>query len=146
MHFQRETAAGIIDELLPLIQMHSKEVSPFQDIEMDPDFDLYLSADLAGHLRVYSARVEKSLQGYAVFFIRPHPHYRKSIQAFQSLLFIHPDYRGSAMSFISFCDSELRKENVEVIHQTVTTRKDFSPVLKRLGYELSEAIFVRRLK
>lgn len=147
MIFARETVGDVRDEMLPLIQIHYREIASFQDIELCPDFQLYEAAEKMDAIRIYTVRseTEGELVGYAIFFIRHHPHYKNSLQATQDLLFIHPDHRGPGMKFVSYCDEQLKNDHVDVVYHLVTTRFDFSPILKRLGYEKNETIYAKRL-
>lgn len=145
MIFQRERASEILAEIIPLTEKHHKECSRFIEIPLDPNYQLYLDAEKLGRLCVFTARKGSRLCGYAVFFIQPHPHYSKTIQAFCSLLFIDPEYRGAGMRFIRFCDEALASEGVKIISHTVTTQMDYSKLLTRLGYEPAELIFERKI-
>jgi RecJ-like exonuclease len=102
IRFQREAASEILKDIIPLTFKHYAEIARFKDIPLDPDFESYLHAEEHKILRIYTARKEDAIVGYAIFYLRPHPHYRKSIQAFSTLLFIHPDHRGFGMSFFLF--------------------------------------------
>lgn len=145
--FLRETFDEVIHDIEPLIRKHYEEIARFKDIELKPDFNLYKSAESLGNLRIFTARTnDHKLIGYALFFLRDHPHYSNSTQASQDLLFIDPDARGFGLRFISWCDDALREEGVEVVYHMVTERFDFSAILMRLGYEPHEQIYARRLK
>jgi GNAT superfamily N-acetyltransferase len=126
---------------------HFVQISPHQNILLQPDFQVYDQCDKQGLVRFYTARSadDQKLVGYALFFVRTHPHFRGSIQAHQDLLFIHPEKRGFGWAFLRWIDEELAKEGVQMIHQTVTTQCDYSPLLKRLGYTAAETIYTRRL-
>lgn len=146
VHFQKETAAGIFDEAMPLLQLHWEEIAHYKDIPLKPNRDLYEGLCTAGVLRTFTARDEgNALVGYAVFFVRANPHYVSSIQAVQDVLFIHPEKRGFGAKFILWCDRELKKENVQVVYHHVKEAHDFGPMLKRMGYKLVDLIYARRL-
>lgn len=136
----------LLTEVEPLLAMHSKEVSHYPDIPLDPDYEGYYQIQDRGGLRVFVARDErKVLIGYSVFFIRRGMHYRSSLQAYQDILFIHPERRGFGMRFIDWCDGVLRTEGVQVVYQHLKFAADFSKMLERLDYEKIDMIMGRRL-
>lgn len=146
MKFQRELVHEIFHETKPLLEKHWKEIAHYQDIALDPDFDQYERLENSGALRTFTARTEdNSLVGYAVFFVRANIHYKSSIQAAQDVLFIDPNHRGFGRDFIVWCDEELRKEGVQAVYHHVKAAHNFGPLLERLGYELVDLIYGRRI-
>lgn len=147
MKFQREKAVEVKEEITSLIQAHHDEISEYKELTLDPNFEEYLGLDRAEYLRLFTARdQDHRLCGYQVFFIIESRHYRRAKYAHQDLLYIIPEKRGHGMSFIRWCDEQLKAEGIDVVYQTVTTRCDYSLVLRRLGYQLSEYIYSRRLQ
>lgn len=144
--FQREKIVDIWQEMLPLLEAHWREVALFQDIPLEVDWEAYSRMEGADAVRLYTLRNElEELIGYSVFFIVQHPHYKSSKQAQQDVIFISPKARGIGKQFIQDCDEELRKEGVQVVSQHVKAAHNFGPVLERIGYQLSDLIYVRRL-
>lgn len=130
--------------MYPLIHDHYREIARFQDIELDPDFDLYSKIDAMGKLRVFTARSEEGLLlGYACFFVNPHLHFKNSLQAVHDLIFIAKPARGHGGKFIQYCDDQLKFEGVEVISYGVSTAFDWGAILKRRGYEPIDTIYAR---
>jgi GNAT superfamily N-acetyltransferase len=144
---QRETMDQVLGEIEPLLQMHFAEIAHFQDIPLDPDIGFYRRAEVAGGLRIFTARSDGVLIGYAIFFVRQSAHYRGSRQAMQDILFVAPEKRGSTVGprLITYCDNALRDEGVQVVYHHVKAAHDFSSLLKRLGYQLVDHIYARRL-
>lgn len=140
----RESVEDVIEEIKPLLRLHWQEVAHYLDIELDPDWDFYLTSP---SVRVFTARDDGQLIGYGVFFIGPNRHYKQSIQAVQDILFLHPEYRGGRTGYklIKFCDEEARKEGAQVIYHHTKARHDFGPLLGHLGYELVDFIYGHRL-
>jgi GNAT superfamily N-acetyltransferase len=144
--FQRERAHEIFQEVMPLLELHYKEIAHFKDIKLNPDFESYEKLERLGSLRTYTARDQQSrLVGYAVFFIRHNIHYKESLQAVQDIIFVHPEQRGFGRRFIEWCDAELAKEKVEAVYHHVKAAHNFGPMLERLGYQLVDLIYARRL-
>lgn len=144
--FQRERSQDIFHEVMPLLELHYKEISHYHDIPLDPDFEKYEAMENAGAVRTFTARdEEKNIIGYAVFFVRHNLHYKTSFQAYQDILFIHPERRGFGFKFIKWCDEQLKDEGVQVVYHHVKTAHNFGPVLERMGYECIDLIYGKRL-
>lgn len=144
---KREIACrDLFVEISPLLETHFQEIARYKDIELDPDFVGYDLMEARGSLRVFTARLEDGrLIGYAIYFVSPNLHYRKSLQAVQDVLFIHPAHRGCGARLIRDADRELAKEGVQLVYHHVKCAHDFGPLLERMGYEQVEKIFARRL-
>ena len=67
--------------------------------------------------------------------------------ASQDVLFLAPEHRKGrlGMKLIDYADSMLRREGVQVVAQHVKAAHNFGPLLERLGYELQDLIYTRRL-
>lgn len=156
--FARETLTEhLIAEMLPLLSAHWREVAQFQDIPLDVDIATYLNAESSGLARCYTVREpfvfdtfppsSNALVGYAVFFVRPNPHYRASVQAVQDVLYLDPSMRGGkGGEFIGWCDEQLRAEGVQIsYHHAKLAHPQLGKALARLGYEPVETIWARRL-
>lgn len=147
MRFQRETLGEAESEILQLAPLHYREVSQFRDhIALEPNLPRYHQIENLGHLYLFTAREDDELVGYATFITGGHVHYSSSRHAQSDLLFLIPTRRGYAMSFILFCDEQMKADGIDAVTHSVSSKKDFSPVLKRLGYEATETIYTRRLK
>ena len=146
MKFKREQFLSIIDEALPLIQEHFKEVDAQQDLGLDIDIERYCKLEELDCLRIYTLRNEADeLIGYACFIISNHLHYKRAISAAQDVIYIKPEFRGEGHKFIARCDQELHKQGVDIVSHFVTPRCDFSKTLTKLGYQMIETVYARRL-
>ena len=148
MHFQREQIINLIPELLPLLDKHYLEVAHFQDIALKPDWDAYRKLDEVNILRCFTARdIMGVLIGYSFFFVKTNIHYAESLQAHQDVLFLHPDYRKNHIGskFIAWCDERLKEEGVQAVYHHVKQEHNFGPLLERMGYQLVDLIYARRL-
>lgn len=163
--FQRERFVGVIEEGLPLLHAQWMELAHHQSvIPLDPDWAWYEKADDNGLVRIFTARLNgRQLIGYAVFFVKKHPHYKTAMWAIsdifwlrqemrhrrspllravrRAIFFVAPGLRkpGVGDSLFDFAERELQHEGVDVIH---VVTKHSSPaaitVLKRRGYRLIE--------
>jgi hypothetical protein len=127
---------------------HWREVAHFDDIPLAPARDVYLASADAGIIRCCVARDGGAMVGYAVFFVRPNPHYATSVQAVQDVFYLDPQLRGvTGVRFLQFCEAELRAEGVQVMyhHAKVAPHLPMGRILARLGYEPVDTIFAKRL-
>lgn len=148
MEFKREEySEGLVAEIWPLLEEHYQEIAHFQDIPLAPDFEAYRNAEKLGVVRIFTARDQGRLDGYAIYFLRRNIHYQTSLQAVQDILFLSAGLRRglAGYRFIKWCDEQLKKENVQVVYQHVKLAHNFGPVLERIGYEPVEVTYVRRL-
>lgn len=148
MKFQREKAQTFIPEAKDLFLIHWNEVAHYKDIPLDIDVEMYNKMEDFGVLRIYSARDEENkVIGYSFYILKNNAHYKKSFQASQDIIFIHPKKRGFGKEFINWCDGELRKEGVQVVYHHVKAKKElnFGPLLEKLNYELVDLIYGKRL-
>lgn len=147
-NYQRERAHDVYDEMAPLFARHYLEIAHYQDIPLDPDRSAYENAEDAGNLRVYTARRNGVLIGYAVYFVRANIHYRSSVQAAQDILFIAPEHRRSrvGLELVKYCDAQLALDGVQVVYQHVKIAHDnLGALIEHVGYERIEYIYGKRL-
>lgn len=136
----------LLEEARPLLQNHWSEISYYKDIELNPDYELYIKMQEFKSIRCYIARCEDNkMIGYAVFFIKNHPHYKQSLMAIQDIIFFDPQYRGRGMLFIMWCDEQLKNIGVQVVSHHVKFSYDWSKSLERIGYEKQDIILTKRL-
>lgn len=145
MKFSEERIVDTIEEAKPLLFKHWDEVAHYKDISLNPDFDLYIKMEEMGMTKCYIARDEGKMAGYAVFFIKHHPHYKQSLFATQDIIFIDSERRGTGLFLIKFCDEELKKIGVQVVSHHIKFAHDWSKALERLGYEKQDIILTKRL-
>lgn len=146
MDFAEENYTDMVSEIIPLISKHYVEIAHYQDIRLKPDFDTYQKLSDAGILKVFTARKEKKLIGYAFFFVKTNMHYSESLQALQDILFVDKEYRGTTGArLIKFCDEELKKKGVQVVYHHVKKAHNFGRMLERLGYEEIDIVYGKRL-
>ena len=62
MLFKRELGVPVLfEEMMPLLTAHYKEIAQYLDIPLNPNFEKYALMELAGTLRIYTARAENGL-------------------------------------------------------------------------------------
>jgi len=146
VRFKRERFVDVIDEAIPLLEDHFLEIEKQSDFMLNIDKDAYAALDDADVIRLFTVRdVEGKLAGYALFFVHNSLHYKNYKHALQDVLYVKPEYRGFGYMFIDRCDRELKSEGVQMVMHAVSTKCDFSKTLTRLGYELQDTLYARRL-
>lgn len=141
--FARENIAGVVAEIRPLAVAHHREVGEYPDIPIELDLGRYQAAESIGALRIFTARREGKLIGYAVFFVQANAHHRQSLQAALDGIFLAE--RGEGFRFIRWCDDELVSEGVEVVLHAVKASNDYGRMLERIGYTIMDHVYSRRL-
>lgn len=141
-----ETAETAWDEIVPLIKSHFLEISYHSDIPMEPDKTMYVAADKAGFYKLFTARVDGVLVGYAGYFLQRHPHVNV-VQANSDLIYIRPDYRkhGIGKALIAFADGVLKNCGVKIVYLSMSEKLDFSPMIGPMGYKPVDRSYARRL-
>jgi GNAT superfamily N-acetyltransferase len=147
LRFAVETMAQVWDDMQPLLERHWREIAHYQDIPLEPDRQGYATAERNGNLRIFTLRRDDELIGYAVYFVRQNLHYKSSKQASQDILFLAPEYRRGrlGMHLIEFSDECLGDEGVQATYHHVKAAHNFGPLLERMGYQLVDLIYAKRL-
>ena len=147
--YSRETLAAVrAAGIEALLVEHYHEIAHYPDIEFDPDWETYAKLEEAGRLHIFTARVAGELVGYSVHIVAPNLHYKRSLQAVQDILFVHPAHRRGFVGYklIRFADSELEAFGVQVsYHHSKATHPALGRLLERQGYELIDFLHGRRL-
>lgn len=148
---QPELIKGLWPELEPLLTRHKDEIAHYPDIALNVDKATYEALEAAGKLRCYTARTlpDYELIGYEVCLVGPNLHYQDSIQAKQDVLYLAPEWRKGRLGLrlVDYADGMLRNEGTQVNYQHVKAKagQNFGPALERMGYELVDLIYAKRL-
>lgn len=146
MRFQRESVGDVEEDIKKLIPLHFDEIAKYKDLELDPKFSIYRSLEAGNNLAIFTARSDSDeLIGYSVFIVSQHRHF-EGLSASEDILFIHPEHRGFGRQFMTWCDTELDNDGVEIIYRSVSTQLDFSLLLEKMGYLKSTVIYSKRVK
>lgn len=146
LSYQREAEGQSLDEAMPLLLQHWREVEHYADIPPDPNVEMLRAAAAHGIIRIYSARDDGKIVGYASFVISMHPFYKTRKDANQSALFVLPEYRAIAASgLLRFADEQLAGEGVQVVIHNEKVAHRFSELLLKRGYVHQENVWMKRL-
>lgn len=145
---QRERVHGLWDESAELLQAGFVEHDPDPDLPLDVDRKLYEALEEAGTLRVYTARLEGRLVGYAVFTVAPSMRRRYLKTANQDLVHVEPPVRGRVTAaLLRHAEKALAADGVELVyHSTPENGSRFGRLLEILGYRPVGRTYAKRLE
>jgi len=143
----------------PLVMGHWREVAYPGDTPPVVDVAAYTAAGREGRLVTFtvrdlpgesadgSAAQLGKLRGYATFWIGPFPQRMGMIGAWQDAVFLSPEARQGhvGIDFLHFCDAQLQAIGCHVVHHSVRDGRDFSAILRRLGYAHAETVYAKHL-
>lgn len=142
---QVENLTQRLEELKPLLPHHHKEIAIYQDrMPLDPDYGAYLAADARGELCFVTARKDGELVGYALFFVKPHLHYRRTLTATMDLIYLWPDHRlnGTGRLMGDVLMNELRRRGVGPVWGGSKYHCPIDGFWRAMGMERAETMFV----
>jgi GNAT superfamily N-acetyltransferase len=149
IQFARESFVDVIDEALPILEAQAAELNANPDLPLAVDREAYQNVDDAGVLRIFTARIDGALVGYACFHVAINPHYSTSPpQSVQDVFYVEQSARGAGIGdgLIKYCNSMLAFEGVNIDYQHV---KLAHPGLRKLleanGYTVVEWVMSKRL-
>ena len=146
--FALEPYAAVVEDIKPLLSAHHQELALYQDeIPLAPDFTQYERACSSGLMRIYTAREDGRLIGYAIFVITPrHSHYAHR-WAVNDIFWIDPEYRnfGNGNGLCDFLEEDMRRDGPVVIHiETKISAPALAVLLGMRGYSLVGPSFSKR--
>jgi hypothetical protein len=144
---QEQFTDALAEEIYPLAELHNKEIGGvIQNISIKIPIEFYKNLDESGMLKAFCLRKNCELLGYNVFTAVIHPQYNVLCAQHDSM-YLHPSARVAfnAIKFLRWCDEMLKNDGIVFVTQNVTHQKDFSPLLKRIGYRPHETIYIKRL-
>ena len=137
------------EDIKELTKLHYDEVAVNKDvIPLDPDWDRYKYLCDNNLLLCITARDEKKLVGYSIFFITKHIHYKSTTYATNDVLYLHPNYRKGSLGLklIKISEKFLKEINADKILWHIKFNKDFRSILHRLGYVDEDVIVGKIIK
>ncbi len=143
--FSEENIGDLRDEIAPLFQEHWKVISDaYPASELRVNWDFY--TELGNSLRLFTARFDGVLIGYAMVFLLKHPHRSLDVVATVDAFYVVPEYRfgGTANKLLNFAEESLKKIGASFLDFAVR-----DAVHKRwlgfLGYKQTEVLMERAL-
>lgn len=148
MQFQQELLHQVYDEIQDLLDEHWQEIALNKDfIELKPDWKQYEDAEKAGILKGFTARVEGHLVGYLVVLVQRSMHYSDHTFATNDVLFLHSEHRKGLAGWrlIKFAEKCLTDDGVSMLFVNTKVHKPFDALMERMGYNLIERVYSKRL-
>lgn len=136
----------LVAEAAPLLEQHYQEIAWCREkIPLDPDYSRYAAGQHSGAIRVFTARQDGELIGYAVYIVGPHLHYKQTMWAMNDVLFVAEGRRGyrAGSKLIRFAEEAMRLSGVQVIGLHIKDANNWGPLAKFLGYERVETNWLR---
>ena len=147
--FACERIRDLWDEVLPLMVAHHRErAETTPDLPpLEIDQVQYEVLDAMGRLRVYTARADGALAGYASFVLAQPLHHKGTATAVHDALFLLPAHRLglTGLQLVSHADRELAAEGIARVLQVAPVGSGLGPALSRLGYHPLEITYTKRL-
>lgn len=132
----------VVDEIKPNVARHYEEMTDGDDYGVpDIDWDSYLAASVAGHIKVVTMRDDGKLVGYGAFTVGFNPRYKTILEATSDGIFIEKPYRGKyAQQFLRKCDFYLIMLGVREINYTLSDER-IGKLLARNGYKQKYKVY-----
>lgn len=126
-----------IEEAGPMLAAHYQEIEKHNGSPFDLDVVKYRMAERLQALRIFTARSDGQLIGYAIFLVVDHMHSKDRRQALDDSLYLDSAWRKGhiGINLIKYSDQSLANEGVHTVMRNVTPGLDYSPILDYLGYE-----------
>lgn len=145
-YFLEKNPIPIIQKEFKMLQAHMDEAGMFgDDIPLNPDWRRYANLHEAGAACLITAKDREGIiRGYTVNFLHRHIHY-DFIIAVNDVIYLQKGYRGHAIQLLKRTERLMKNAGATVFSISVKPHIDFGPVLKKLGYNLLEYQYFRRL-
>lgn len=120
----------------------------FQDqVKLDVNVERYAALEKEKTLMIATARDDGRLVGYHITIFLPHLHYASAgLMAYTDLYFVLPERRsGVGVKLLLFVEDEWVKAGATKAYISCKVKGDHSLLLEKLGFELSDYMFVKML-
>ena len=149
MIFSRESVSDVIDDVVSMARDHDAEVTEpvTGEFPLDVDQERYRRLESSGILRVFAARDEGRLAGYATIIVFKSLRRRNLTTAQEEAIYLAPEYRrgGAGLRFIRYIEGEMQKECEMIIWHSPLVNPTLGIVLSKMGYTKTHEVFIRRL-
>ena len=146
MKIQRERVHGLWQESAELMAAGAAQFDPYPDLPFDIDQKLYEAIEDAGRLRVYTARIDGRLVGYAAFVVGYAPRRRYLLEAQQNVVHAAEDVKARVTpALVRHAEKALGAEGVKMVYHSSPMGCRFARLLEILGYQPIAQVHVKRL-
>lgn len=144
--FAIEDFCEAYEDSIGLTTSHFEELEDYKG-ELDPDYTMYKTINDAGYLKTLSVRCDEQLVGYCLIILSPSLHFKGILFATSDVIYLAPEFRrfDIAVRFIKFIEKVAKNINVDYLTFGVRPKRDYSSLLKRLGYTQREIVYHKEL-
>lgn len=142
--YQEELVQDAYDEIMPLVQAVWDEVDHRKETyKLNPEKEMYIKANRAGHLALYTARENGVPVGFVIVVAAPEPHSRGETRVATDVLYFKPHVRGTEVpaKMFEFIKQEMRKFKVKYFYLTLKAYKDHPKFAEQLGLTPHEVTY-----
>ena len=158
LHYGVESWSQYAPDAEKLWPLHWAEIALDQEhIPLEVDMDRYAALDAAGRLHIVTAREdtgrvqgavrEDPLQGYVLYVVMGHLHYKSTLHAMMDVLYLSPAHRKGLAGYrlLTLAERTLRERGVKKMLMGGKTHYDIAALYARLGYTEIERHFSKLL-
>jgi len=143
---QRERVHGLWDESTDLMAAGAAQFDPWPDLPFDINRRLYETIEEAGCLRVYTARIDGKLVGYAAFVVGTAPRRQYLLEAQQNVVHAEEAVKARVTpALVRHAEKALGAEGVKMVYHSSPMGCRFARLLEILGYKPIAQIHAKRL-
>ncbi len=131
-----------------LITEYFEELSPFTDIPLDIDWGRLLDQERAGIYRIWTARVNNTLAGFAAFYVQTHMYFRTRVIAVDAGHYLSSEFRNNGRIGYKMWKSAmvaLKEEGAMAIMAHDNACRPLMPFFLSLGLEPLSTMWIGRL-
>lgn len=147
--YQEEPIYKVFHEAKKLLEDHWHEVANHQDTRpLDIDETTYQMLNRLGYIKVFTARDNDKIIGYASFTISNHLHYKTWKMAVNDVYYVDPAHRGKdgiAKDFFTTIESWLKDQGVRSVTYMDKTQKSHEKFFTGLDYKVIEQVYEKVL-
>jgi len=116
-------------------------------LRLDPAWDRYESLIASGAMFALCVWIGSELIGYSACLVQPHLHYRRSIWAYNDVLFVRKQHRRGTIGvrLIKATEEEAAKRGANVMAWHAKEGTALQEILPSMSYRLQETIYTRNL-
>ncbi len=132
-----------------LITGYWEELSPIPHLRLDIDWGRLLDQERAGIYRIWTARVNGTLAGFAAFYIQTHMYYRTVLAAIDAGHYLDPAFRDKGMvgwRMWRSAKAALIEEGVQFIMTHDNAKRPLMPFFLALGFEPLSTMWIGDLR
>lgn len=140
-----EEKFSVVEENQHLISEHWAEVVR-DSRPLNIFWDFFRKTEDIGGLVTIVARDDEEVVGYAVFILQYHLHSKLILTGHNDAIFVRKDRRTRAgAKLLTAIEPILKNHGVNMVFMHVKPSVDFSPALKKLGFNYHESIWIKNI-